>query len=135
MRYIMSTTTWDEIDEMTKNIGSFNNRPPRDESVFKRHSLSYYEFECRGKVYKLRLTVSGAIKLEEKYNTTINEMFEEDIISVRLIADLFLQMIVTFEPNMTVSDVYNIIDEFISDEYDYSDLVGVISDALEESGF
>ena len=131
----MSTTTWDEIDEMTKNIGSFNNRPPRDESVLKRSSLSYYEFECRGKVYKLRLTVSGAIKLEEKYNTTINEMFEEDIISVRLIADLFLQMIVTFEPNMTVSDVYNIIDEFISDEHDYSDLVGVISDALEESGF
>lgn len=131
----MSTTTWDEIDEMTKNIGSFNNRPPRDESVLKRPSLSYYEFECRGKVYKLRLTVSGAIKLEEKYNTTINEMFEEDIISVRLIADLFLQMIVTFEPNMTVSDVYNIIDEFISDEHDYSDLVGVISDALEESGF
>ena len=29
-------------------------------------------------------------------------MFEEDIISVRLIADLFLQMIVTFEPNMSV---------------------------------
>ena len=99
----------------------------------------YTEFKAGEHTYKLRLTTQGVVSLEKTLGYNPLQIFmgiDNDVLPKfsDMIAVLH-QMLQTYEHGITMTDTYDIFDDFVKDGHSMWDLIPVLLEAFQEAGF
>ncbi|MCL6456916.1 MAG: gene transfer agent family protein [Gorillibacterium sp.] len=101
--------------------------------------MKYVTFEFAGTQYKLRLTAQTATELERRLGQNPLDMLTEmesgklpPLTSVLLFLHAAMQK---FHHGITIQKVYEFYDAYVDADNNYTDLIPVLTDVLEVSGF
>lgn len=99
--------------------------------------MKYTELKVGDKEYKLRLTAGEMVNLEKKIGGNVLEIFmsKDKIPSMEELLIVLHGALQKFHHNITLKDVYDIYDEYVDNGNTFEDLIEVIIDVLEVSGF
>ncbi|MBU5677912.1 hypothetical protein KQI88_15955 [Alkaliphilus sp. MSJ-5] len=99
--------------------------------------MRYTEFKVGDKEYKLRLAASEMINVEKKIGGNVLDIFmkKEQIPTMEELLLTLHGSLQKFQHGIGLSDTYNIYDEYVDNGGAFEDLIEVIMDVLEVSGF
>lgn len=99
--------------------------------------MRYTELKVGDKEYKLRLTAGGIVNAEKKMGGNILDIFtkKERIPAITELLTVLQSSLQKFHNGITLSDAYDIYDEYIDEGGTFEDLIEKIIDVFEVSGF
>ncbi|SHH55927.1 DUF6096 family protein [Sporanaerobacter acetigenes] len=99
--------------------------------------MRYTEFKVGDNEYKLRLAANEMVNIEKKIGANILDIFmkEGQIPTMEELLMVLHGSLQKFQHNITLADTYDIYDEYVDDGGTFEDLIEVIIDVFEVSGF
>lgn len=97
--------------------------------------MLFHEFIVNGITYKLRLTTRNVIALERKYGCSPLALFEdEQVPKLDVLADIIHAAVQTYHHGLNLNDVYDIIDKWLEEGNNTTDLIYVVLELFKVSG-
>ncbi len=99
--------------------------------------MRYTELKVGDQEYKLRLSASETINVEKKIGGNVLDIFMKKE-QIPTMAELLVTLhgsLQKFQHGITLADTYNIYDDYVDNGGAFEDLIEVIMDVLEVSGF
>lgn len=99
--------------------------------------MRYTELRAGDKEYKLRLATAEIVNIEKKINGNVLDIFMKEG-AIPSIGELMMVLhgsLQKFHHDIKLVDTYGIYDEYIDDGKTFEDLIEVIMDVFEVSGF
>lgn len=102
--------------------------------------MRFSVFNVNGKEYKLRLGANEIVNLEKKLgdnplNVLVSLMKEEEVPKITELLIMLHAALQKFNQGLKLEDVYNLYDEFIDSGGEFADLMEVVFEVFEVSGF
>lgn len=99
--------------------------------------MRYTEFKVGDKEYKLRLAANEMVNIEKKINANVLDIFmkKEQIPTMEELLLVLHGSLQKFHHGIKLSDVYKIYDEYVDEGGGFEELIEVIVDVFEVSGF
>lgn len=99
--------------------------------------MRYTEFKVGDKEYKLRLAANEMINIEKKINANVLDIFmkKEQIPTMEELLLVLHGSLQKFHHGISLSDVYKIYDDYVDEGGGFEELIEVIVDVFEVSGF
>jgi hypothetical protein len=98
--------------------------------------MNFIDFEVGGKTYKLRLNTKNTILLEKQIGCNPLSIFGngEEVPTITAMVSVLHASLQQYNHGITLTDAYNIFDEFISEGNASTDFIPVIIDIYKASG-
>lgn len=98
--------------------------------------MLYYDFTAGNKDYKLRLNIRDVVALEKQIGCNPIMIFGNgDVIpSVTQMASILHQSLQQYHHGISLTDTYNILDEWLADGHTLTDFVPIILEIYKVSG-
>lgn len=100
--------------------------------------MKYHTFKINNKEYKLRLTTGTIIETEKKLGKSILDvLMSVENGKMPAMEDLIIVLHGSLQKfhRISIKDTYDIFDEFVDDGGDMTELIQVITEVLQVSGF
>lgn len=99
--------------------------------------MKYTEFKVGNKEYKLRLAVNETINIEKKIGGNVLDIFmkKDKIPTMEQLLMVLHGALQKFHHNITLTDTYDIYDEYVDMGETFEDLIEVVMDVFEVAGF
>ena len=96
--------------------------------------IPFKVFNAGDKTYLLRLTALAAVRLEERLKCSVYEAVER-MSEIRIMSEVLYALIESSQPEFRKSEVFGVIDSYLSEGKTIKSLNGEIGEALRLSGF
>lgn len=97
--------------------------------------MLFYEFKVDVDTYKLRLTTRNVIALERQYGCSPLALFEDDEVpKLDVLATILHASLQTYHHGISLTDVYEIIDRWLEEGNNTTDLIYVVLELFKVSG-
>lgn len=97
--------------------------------------MLFHEFNVSGETYKLRLTTRNVISLENKYGCSLLGLFGEDEVpKLDVLITIIHTAMQTYQHGISYEDAFDIIDKWLDEGHNTTDLIYVVLDLFKVSG-
>ncbi|MBB6716370.1 DUF6096 family protein [Clostridium gasigenes] len=101
--------------------------------------MKYTEFKVGEKEYKLKLGAAETISVEKKLGANLLNMFikagKDELPKLGDILIVLHGAMQKYTHGTTLANVYDLYDEYIDNDGSYMDLISVLTEVLQDSGF
>lgn len=98
--------------------------------------LPYLNWTVKEQDYKLKLSTSEVIRLEQKYKTNLINTLQGGIPSLTVMLDILHASMTKYNANVKLKDVYDIYDDYLDDGGSQTSLLtDVVMEVFQVSGF
>ena len=102
--------------------------------------MLYTTITIKDEEYKARLSARDCVELEKKLGDNPLNIFlrtaqNDSLPSINLMVSIFHQSLQKYQHNITLSDAYDLYDDYVDDGHTLEDFIPLILEIFEVSGF